>query len=255
MRVGKMYEPRLKPVTLLFIALLCLAPALNAQEAQQQAAIQNVAKLSNQARENLKRGEYAKALTRIEEVLAIEPDNALANLIKGQALIGVFANLYTRAYYAGGKRDRPNEAFIPLKQAVEHLERYLQLMPQAIDANERRREIEFFRQYAQLTETEISNRTVFLTHELNEKKARLIKREEAQYTEDARKAGISGSILVLAILSADSTVKNIFVLKQLGHGLTDRATEATRKIKFDPATKDGRAVSQVVAVEYNFHLY
>ena len=249
---NNLYQPKLKTISLLFVALLCFAPALSAQP--QQATTQKVAKLCNQAKENLKKGEYAKALSRSEQVLAIEPDNTLATLIKGQALIGVFANAYTKAYYAGGKRDPPNDAFIPLKQAVEHFERYLQLMPQASDADERRREIEFFRPYAQLAERESSNRTAFIPHELNERKARIIKRAEAQYTEDALKAGVSGSILALAILSSDSTVKNIFVIKQLGYGLTDKVTEAIRKIKFDPATKNGRAISQAVVMEYNFHL-
>jgi hypothetical protein len=37
--------------------------------------------------------------------------------------------------------------------------------------------------------------------------------------------------------------------------LTERAIAAARQIKFNPATKNGRAVSVYMNLEYNFNLY
>jgi hypothetical protein len=37
--------------------------------------------------------------------------------------------------------------------------------------------------------------------------------------------------------------------------LTEKAISAARMIKFMPAMKDGRAVSQYIQIEYNFNLY
>ncbi|MDX6695309.1 MAG: hypothetical protein QOF02_3861, partial [Blastocatellia bacterium] len=39
------------------------------------------------------------------------------------------------------------------------------------------------------------------------------------------------------------------------YGLTEKAIAAARQIRFSPAMKDGRAVSQFVQIEYNFNLY
>jgi len=38
-------------------------------------------------------------------------------------------------------------------------------------------------------------------------------------------------------------------------GTTNEAIEAIRNIKFIPAVKDGRFVSQYLQVEYQFHTY
>jgi hypothetical protein len=41
----------------------------------------------------------------------------------------------------------------------------------------------------------------------------------------------------------------------LPDGLTEACINAARKIKFIPAMKDGRFVSQYVTIEYNFNIY
>jgi TonB family protein len=58
-----------------------------------------------------------------------------------------------------------------------------------------------------------------------------------------------------AILSASGDVTNITVVKGLPGGLTERAVEAAKQIKFTPAQKDGRPVSQYVTLEYRFNVY
>ena len=86
-------------------------------------------------------------------------------------------------------------------------------------------------------------------------KARLIKKPEPSYTERARGAQITGTVILKCIFAADGTVKNIRVVSGLPYGLTERAIEAARKIKFIPATKDGKNVSMWMQLEYNFNLY
>ncbi|HEX8922472.1 MAG TPA: energy transducer TonB, partial [Pyrinomonadaceae bacterium] len=98
-----------------------------------------------------------------------------------------------------------------------------------------------------------TERTVFMPLELTTK-ARLLSRPEPEFTEAALNARVSGTIVLRAVFAADGTVQNILVLRSLPYGLTERAVKAARKIKFVPATKDGRSVSQFIQIEYNFHL-
>ena len=86
-------------------------------------------------------------------------------------------------------------------------------------------------------------------------KARLISKPEPMYTTKARSKKITGTVILKCIFAADGTVTNIYIFAGLPYGLTEQAIEAARKIKFIPATKDGKNVSMWMQLEYNFNLY
>ena len=86
-------------------------------------------------------------------------------------------------------------------------------------------------------------------------KARLISKPEPQYTEEARKNQITGTVVLKCVFSSNGTVTNIRTVSGLPNGLTERAIAAARQIKFVPATKDGHQVSMWMQLEYNFNLY
>jgi TonB family protein len=86
-------------------------------------------------------------------------------------------------------------------------------------------------------------------------KARLISKPEPQYTEDARKNQITGTVVLKVVFTSNGSVTNIRTVSGLPYGLTERAIAAARQIKFVPATKDGHQVSMWMQLEYNFNLY
>ena len=88
-----------------------------------------------------------------------------------------------------------------------------------------------------------------------EVKARILSRPEPQYTEEARKNQVSGTVVLRAVFSSNGQVTNIRTVSGLPYGLTERAIAAARMIRFTPAMKSGRAVSQYIQIEYNFNLY
>jgi len=86
-------------------------------------------------------------------------------------------------------------------------------------------------------------------------KARLISKPEPQYTEDARKNQITGTVVLKVVFASSGQVTNIRKVSGLPYGLTEKAIAAARQIKFVPATKDGHNVSMWMQLEYNFNLY
>jgi len=66
---------------------------------------------------------------------------------------------------------------------------------------------------------------------------------------------ITGAVLLEAVLSPSGEVRDVKVLKGLPYGLTKNALESITRIKFKPAIKNGRPVSQRMKFEYNFNLY
>ena len=88
-----------------------------------------------------------------------------------------------------------------------------------------------------------------------DQRARLLSKPEPQYTEEARRNQVSGTVMLRVVFSSAGEVVQIRALNTLPFGLTERAIAAARQIKFVPAMKAGRAVSVHMQLEYNFNLY
>jgi TonB family protein len=86
-------------------------------------------------------------------------------------------------------------------------------------------------------------------------KARVLSKPEPQYTEEARKNQITGTVVLRAVFTSSGQVTGIRAVSGLPFGLTERAIAAARQIRFSPAMKDGHAVSMYIQLEYNFNLY
>ena len=86
-------------------------------------------------------------------------------------------------------------------------------------------------------------------------KAVLVFKGDPGFTEQARLNNVTGVVRLRAVLHSTGRVTNIGVVKGLPDGLTERAINAARHLLFFPATKDGRAVSQHITLEYNFNIY
>jgi len=83
----------------------------------------------------------------------------------------------------------------------------------------------------------------------------VLSKPEPQYTEEARKNQITGTVVLRAVFTSSGQVTNIRSVSGLPFGLTERAIAAARQIKFSPAMKDGHPVSMYIQLEYNFNLY
>jgi TonB family protein len=75
---------------------------------------------------------------------------------------------------------------------------------------------------------------------------------QPELTQEARNQGIGGTVILRAVFTASGKVENIKVVAGLAGGLTEEALKAARTIKFAPAVKDGRLVSQYIQIEYKF---
>ena len=91
------------------------------------------------------------------------------------------------------------------------------------------------------------------THREVTKKIVITYKPEPGYTDEALKNGVEGVVRLRAVLNVSGEVTDISVVKGLPDGLTEKAIAAAKKIRFNPAEKDGRKVSQYVVLEYNFY--
>lgn len=83
----------------------------------------------------------------------------------------------------------------------------------------------------------------------------ILYREKAKYTEEARQNKIQGTVVLQVVFNVNGSITDIRVVRSLPDGLTEKAIEAARKIRFNPAVKNGTPVSVRGTLEFTFNLY
>lgn len=85
--------------------------------------------------------------------------------------------------------------------------------------------------------------------------ARAIYTPQPDYSEQARDAKLQGVCMVSLIVGLDGKPSNIVVTKKLGLGLDEKAIEAVKKWKFEPARRYGRPVLTHLTLSLHFKLF
>jgi len=84
---------------------------------------------------------------------------------------------------------------------------------------------------------------------------RALETPDPEYSEEARKAKYQGTVVLWLVVGPDGRPRDIRVSRPLGMGLDEKAVQAVRNWKFEPAMKDGKPVAVQINVEVNFRLY
>jgi TonB family protein len=83
----------------------------------------------------------------------------------------------------------------------------------------------------------------------------ILYKEKAKYTEEARQNKVQGTVVLSAVFTSDGGINSIRVIRGLPDGLTEKAIEAAKKIRFKPAEKNGAPVTVRGQLEFTFNLY
>jgi TonB family protein len=77
---------------------------------------------------------------------------------------------------------------------------------------------------------------------------------EPGYTEEARRAGIQGVVLLSIVVDENGQPQSIRVTRSLDPGLDQKAIEALSQWRFRPGQKDGKPVPVMASVQLNFRI-
>jgi protein TonB len=83
---------------------------------------------------------------------------------------------------------------------------------------------------------------------------KLLHAEEPEYSDDARRARLQGTVVLAIDVDINGRVTNVRVIRSLGMGLDERAIAAVQKWKFRPAMAGGRPVTAPAQAQVTFHL-
>lgn len=93
------------------------------------------------------------------------------------------------------------------------------------------------------------------TEDQVDQKPRLLTSLTPQSNEYAQAQGVSGIALYEVVVDADGRAGEIAVARPIGFGLDANAVAAIRKMSFQPAVKNGRAVPVLVDLVVEFRIY
>lgn len=78
---------------------------------------------------------------------------------------------------------------------------------------------------------------------------------EPEFTEDARKSNLQGTVAIQLIVDAQGNPQDVRVVHHLGMGLDQKAVDAVRQYKFRPAMYQGHPVAVQMVIEVDFRLH
>jgi TonB family protein len=82
----------------------------------------------------------------------------------------------------------------------------------------------------------------------------ILSKPKPVYTEEARRLGLQGEVLVQVLFAANGQAQVLRVVQGLGHGLDEAAVNAAGKIRFKPALQNGRPIDSTAVVHVVFEL-
>src|SRR6185503_6482051 len=142
------------------------------------------------------------------------------------------------------------ERHASFKSAAEALEKYLQLERDPREAQAWKEQLDTLKFYV----GEKSGVSPIYKGADVTTKVKLLSKPEPTYTQEARNGQIVGTVVLRCVFAADGKVKHLLVVQSLPSGLTEQSIIAAKKIKFVPATLNGKPVSMWMQLEYNYNL-
>jgi TonB family protein len=84
---------------------------------------------------------------------------------------------------------------------------------------------------------------------------KVVHRVDPEYSDEARRKKITGSVVLSLIVGKDGVPRDVTVTNHLGGGLDEQSVKAVEQWRFQPATLDGQPVATQIRVETTFRLY
>lgn len=200
---------------------------------------------------NLWEGKHQSALADAEKAISVNNKFPLAYILK--------ADVFVYEFGKGTAEELPLKNNLQwlakAKETLEICEKDCAGEPNYKDAQSKLDSVRAFYDYFKKKADRESGITNTAANNPNRTPLRIISKTPAEYTENARRNGVSGTITMVVAFSAEKKITQVLVLSGLGYGLDEQALKAARNIVFEPATEDGKPVTVIRTIQYKFEVY
>lgn len=193
-------------------------------------------------------GKLDEALSDAEQAIAINADFSSAYSLKSETLIAKFGNRIASGSSAKKEIEYLSKAVETLEFCIKNCQKNSDLQSQS----EKLESLKAFHDYFNREKTDATSQT--LSPDDTTIPIKIISKPQANYTDQARRAKVTGKIVIAVLFAANGKVTQTIIIKPLGYGLDEEAVRAAKGIKFEPLVKNGKPVSVVKIVEYGFSI-
>jgi TonB family protein len=199
----------------------------------------------------LRENDFDGALADAEKLIEIDPNYAPAYTLKSNVFTTVFGKKVT-------KGSAPVDEIGWLQKSIDALEYCLGKCVDNENLELQKDKLagvkafyEFFTRNKTQTISDVSG-----TNEQGVSgKINILAKPAASYTDSARQNNITGTINACVLFGANGKIPYVVLLNSLGYGLDEQVIKAVQRIRFEPATKDGKPIPVVKIVQYSFSIY
>lgn len=197
----------------------------------------------------LKNGKFDLAGKDADTVLSIDPANARGHTLKVDSLFEIYIESVKKTLQWKEGLNKLSEAKRLLKDCLKTCSGTSER-----DSQEKRLElIEAFLAAGEEKILDFNEKPIDI--EAGSTRVKILDKTRPAYTDKARMKGVEGTINLLMVFGADGNIPYIFILNKLGSGLDENALIAASKIKFDPATINGKPRTSIAIMKYSFSIY
>lgn len=189
------------------------------------------------------------AITEASEALRLKPGMGPALLVKSEASLEL--------YYRGLENKVPaDRRLVFLDGAIGALDQFLRENKTEPGTESWQDQLVALRLERQrYGKTDLQGLEQIFTTSTVHVKAKIIQKPPPEYPAAERDSGVSGTVRLRAVFTSTGRVTAILLLNNPSQALSRAAIEAARRIKFKPATVNGKPVSQYIILEYNFSIF
>lgn len=194
--------------------------------------------------------DFEAAKGQASQAIELDPKLAMAYLLKAESALGMISSPSAPNPRLPGLHAKL------LTEASGALDQYLKMVPADDDTARLRlsnESVKFFAEYysRKASQSPDGDNSTALDQSTRTS-IKITNKPRASYTDQARAARVSGTIRLLVGFGANGKVEHVIVLKSLPDGLEQETIRAARAITFEPATENGKPVSDVRMIEYTF---
>lgn len=192
----------------------------------------------------LKAEDWESALENADKAVKLNPKSETAYLLKAQILISAESEESSKT-----TKDLTEKYGTISSNFIK----YVALIPKNEISKEQLDDVNFFTKIYEEYKNKPANPGNSTPPTI--KAVKVLKKDTPAYTQQARRAGVYGSVRVLAAFEENGKVSHALVISGLGYGLDEEAVRAAKTIRFEPREENGKPVFTTKTVIYNFRLY